>query len=204
MYRIITPIAVLAASLILALPAFGKSQPVEPQWMQALEARSQELNRQYGLGQHDAALRALRFRSEGLNRLHELGTYASSTVNNAIEARERAFAAGRDQQPTSAIDARERAFGEKRNVQLAGATGPDVFERTVQARERSRAGDHFVGDDRFRIDPSTSRPDVTTTVSGSGTEIEWPQVGIGLGLGIVLMLGLMLAVRATRQPPLAH
>lgn len=201
MYRTITPIAVLGAALVLAVPALGKSQRAEPQWMQALEARSQELNRQYSLGQYDPALRALKLRSEDLNRVHALGTYSTTSANKAIEARERAFAVGRDEQPTSAIDARERAFGTKRDVQLASGTSPDAFARALVTLGSTR--DHFVAvDDRFRIDPANVP--VQATVSSSGSEIEWPQIGIGLGIGILLMLGLMLAVRATRQPPLAH
>ncbi len=35
-------------------------------------------------------------------------------------------------------------------------------------------------------------------------DIEWPQVGIGLGIGVLLMIGLYLALKATRQRPLAH
>jgi hypothetical protein len=42
-----------------------------------------------------------------------------------------------------------------------------------------------------------------STIS-SGREIEWPQIGVGLGIGIVLVLGLILGLKATRNPPLAH
>jgi hypothetical protein len=35
---------------------------------------------------------------------------------------------------TSVLDGRERAFVEKRNVQLAGGTPSDVFERAVGSR----------------------------------------------------------------------
>lgn len=38
----------------------------------------------------------------------------------------------------------------------------------------------------------------------SGRDIEWPKIGIGLGIGIVLILGLILGLKATRNPPLAH
>jgi hypothetical protein len=199
MSRTISLISVVGAALVLAVPvASGKGDGGQPQWMQALEIRSQELNRQHGLGQHDSALRALNLRSEGLNRVYELGGY-STTVNQAIEARERAFAAGRDQQPTSMLDARERAFVTKAEVRLEGVTSSGAFERAVAAHQRVTTDP--VRDDRFRIDPSPGSEPVTVT---DGREIEWPQVGIGFGIGMVLAIGLLLTLRATRQRPLAH
>jgi hypothetical protein len=201
MSRTITLIAAVGAALAVAAPALGKSQPVEPQWMQALEARTQELNRTYGLGEYSPAFRALKLRSEALNRQHELGVY-SSTVTNAIDARERSMSVGRGDQSTGTLDARERAFGAKRNVQLSTGTGPDAFERAVAARGTGTTDRVFVHDDRFRIDPGN--PPVTVAATGSGTEIDWPQIGIGFGVGIALALGLIVGLRATRQPPLAH
>ena len=226
MSRTITLIAAVGTALVVALPAYGKGQPVEPQWMQALDARSQELNRQHGLGEYSPAIRALKLRSEALNQQHGLGSYAS-TATNAIEARERSMSVGRDEQPTSALDARERAFVAKRIAQLSGGTPPDAFERAVTARgtgsgevqlssgtppdafERAVAArgtgsvDYFTANDnRFRVTPVNDP--VTVSATGSGDEIEWPQIGIGLGIGIALMLGLVLVLRATRQSPLAH
>jgi hypothetical protein len=242
MSRTITLIAAVGAALAVAVPsALGKGQPVEPQWMQALEARSQELNRHYGLGEY------------------------ASTVTKSIDARERSMSVGRDEQPTSVLDARERAFatkrnvqlstgtppdaferaviagtgalgaypastvrindalehpvsagGErtsmldarerafvaKRNVQLANGTPPDAFERAVAARSTGSVDPFIANDNRFRVTPVNDPVSVSAT--GSGTDIEWPQIGIGLGIGIALMLGLLLGLRATRQPPLAH
>lgn len=58
------------------------------------------------------------------------------------------------------------------------------------------------GDDHTGIQPvETSAP---VASSGSGRDIAWSQLGIGLGVGIVLAFGLMLALKATRQRPLAH
>jgi hypothetical protein len=265
MSRTITLIAAVGAALMLASPAWGKGQPVEPQWMQALDARSQELNRQNGLGDYSPAIQALKLRSEALNQQHGLGSYAS-TATTSIDARERSMSVGREEQPTTALDARERAFVTKRNVQLSTGTPPDVVERAVtarstdelgpypvstvrimdarehpvlagdertsvlDARERSLAAkrnvqlsdgtmpdaveravnargtgstDHFTANDnRFRVTP-VNEP-ITVSATGSGDEIQWPQIGIGFGIGIALALGLLLGLRATRQPPLAH
>jgi hypothetical protein len=49
----------------------------------------------------------------------------------------------------------------------------------------------------------TNVPVASPTVS-SGRELEWPQIGVGFGIGIVLALGLFLAMKSTRQRPLAH
>jgi hypothetical protein len=44
----------------------------------------------------------------------------------------------------------------------------------------------------------------TVAATGSGSEIDWPQIGIGFGVGIALALGLLVAMRFTRIRPLAH
>jgi hypothetical protein len=113
MSRTITLIAAVGAAVVVASPAWGKGQPVEPQWKQALDARSEGLNRMYGLGEYSPEMRALRLRSEALNQKYGLGAYAKSTF--------------------SAIDERERALVEKGNVQPSTGTPPDAFERTVSA-----------------------------------------------------------------------
>lgn len=223
MYRTIFSIAALGAALIVAVPAHGKGQPAEPQWMQALEVRSQELNREHGLGQYDPALRALRLRSEALNRQYGLGqAYPASTiaVNDAIESvRDRrspewlaVFMRGQDAinrqdglqaaypysttAVSGAIDAVRRGDG-------TTVASPDVFERAVAARIGGESMlDRFVANDD-RVQPRPTSPTVVVA-STSGTDVEWPQVGIGFGIGIALVLGLMLALRATRQRPLAH
>jgi hypothetical protein len=265
MYRTITPIAALVAALALAVPAaFGKGQlpepqwmqaleirsealnrqhdlgafhpairalemrsqelnrtyqlgaystqartralqsTSEPQWMQALELRSEALNRQHGLGEYDQAIRALEARSQELNRTYQLGAYSTQSVTKSLDARERSMTAGRDQQPMSAIDARERAFTAKREVQLTTGVYPDVFERAVAARGTGGSTlDRFVANDRSHHVKPANEP-VRISVSGSGDEIRWPEIGIGFGVGIALAFGLVLALRATRQSPLAH
>jgi hypothetical protein len=201
MSRTITLIAAVGAALVVALPAYGKGQPVESQWMQALEARSQELNRQHGLGDYSPAIRALKLRSEALNKQYGLGAY-TSTVTKSIDARERSMSVGREDQSTSMLDARERSFAAKRNVQLSTTTPPDVVERAVAGRDTGTTDRFFANDNRFRVTP-VNEP-TTVSATGSGDDIAWPQIGIGFGVGIALALGLLLGLRATRQPPLAH
>jgi hypothetical protein len=232
MHRSTTIIAALGAALVVAVPAFGKGQPVQPQWMQALELRGEALNRQYGLGDGQSAqpqwIRALELRGEALNLQHGPQAYPESTiavrraiearqgdsgqsqaypestvaVNRAIEARQRLESATR-REVASMLDARERAFGTKLYVQLSTRTPSDVFERAVAAGPVGGSTlDRFVANDN-RFQPRPTNPTVAVSVS-SGSEIEWPQLGIGFGVGIVLVLGLMLAIRATRQRPLAH
>jgi hypothetical protein len=43
-----------------------------------------------------------------------------------------------------------------------------------------------------------------TEVTGSGIELELPQLGIGFGIGLMLALGLFLVMRYTRGRELAH
>jgi hypothetical protein len=192
MSRIITLITAIGAALLVVPAAWGQTQP---------DARDVGMNKLYGLGEYSPEARALKLRSEGLNKLYGLGEWATTTPTS-IEVRERGMSVGRENPTTSMLDAREQAFIEKRNVQLSNGTTPDVFERAVAARGTG-SDDHFVANDnRFRTD-RVDRP-VEVTVTGSGDEVAWPQIGIGFGIGMALILGLLLAVRATRQRPLAH
>jgi hypothetical protein len=72
--------SLLVASAILALVGSGaavSSGGGDQQWREALEARSQALNEQYGLGvvatSEPSWMSALRLRSEALNRQYGLG-----------------------------------------------------------------------------------------------------------------------------------
>jgi hypothetical protein len=82
--------SILIASTIVAMIGSGAalSGGGDPQWTKALEARSQALNEQYGLGVHPlvaagsavatsepAWVRALRLRSEALNMQYGLGAW---------------------------------------------------------------------------------------------------------------------------------
>lgn len=191
MSRIITLITAIGAALLVVVPAaWGQTQP---------DARDVGMNKLYGLGEYSPEARALRLRSEGLNELYGLGNaYGASAVR--IEQARANPVRVETGSTTAMLDAREQAFAAKRDVQLSTGTPPDAFDRAVAANERSKPV--IVVDDRFRIDP-TFQP-APVSVTGSGTEIEWPQVGIGFGVGIAIVLGLLLGLRATRQRQLAH
>ena len=194
MSRTITLIAAVGVALAVAVPSAWGQQ----------DARSDGLNRMYGLGEYSPEIQALKLRSEGLNERYGLGTsaYGASAVR-IEEARQNPVRVD-GASTISMLDAREKAFATRLNVQLSHGTPPDVFERAVAARS-SRSADHFLAaDDRFRFDPSNQPVTTRVSVTGSGHEIEWPQVGMGFGVGVALILGLVLALRATRQRPLAH
>jgi hypothetical protein len=94
--------------------------------------------------------------------------------------------AGLSSDTVAMLDARERSMTEKSNVQPANGTR-----------------DHFIANDnRFRVTPVSDEPPVSAT--GSGTDIEWPQIGLGAMFGIALALGLIVVVRTTRSRELAH
>jgi hypothetical protein len=114
------------------------------------------------------------------------------------------------------------AFGDSWGADQSQAgvrVSPDLADRSVaaaqqdlaamlDARERSlvtrpaTAPQDPVRDDRFRLDPSSIPTPVTTT--GSGRDLEWPQIGAGFALGVLLMIGLLLAMRTPRVRQPAH
>ena len=233
MFRKSTTITAVGAALVLALPATALGQsserfgegPVnqfESQATQAQVLRGQALGRYYGIAvsgaKVDPATQAQILRGQALGRYYEgtkvdaateaqilrgqaLGRYYEGTKVAMLNARERSFDAKSQVEQSSPLDAREAAFGAKRDAQLAGVPGPDAFERAVITNERSKPV--IVVDDRFRLDPNTGVEPGPVQVTNT-RDIEWPQVGIGLGIGLVLMIGLYLALKATRQRPLAH
>jgi hypothetical protein len=234
MFRKSTTITAVGAALVLALPATALGQsserfgegPVNQFDAQATEAqvlRGQALDRYYGIGEYsgakvDPATQAQILRGQALGRYYEgakvdpateaqivrgqaLGRYYEGSKVVMLNARERSFDAKSQVEQSSPLDARETAFGAKRDAQLAGVPGPDAFERAVITNERSKPV--IVVDDRFRLDPNTGVEPGPVQVTNT-RDIEWPQVGIGLGIGFLLMIGLYLALKATRQRPLAH
>jgi hypothetical protein len=96
------------------------------------------------------------------------------------------------------LDARERALGAANESVLASDFYADGFAEAVASRE-SRP--EPVRDDRFRIGPTNAPVLVTPS---PGTDLEWPQIGIGAGLGLLAAIGLLLALRTTRDRRLAH
>ncbi len=206
MFRKSTTITAVGAALVLALPATALGQsserfgegPVNQFESQATEAqvlRGQALGRYYEGTKVDPATQAQILRGQALGRYYE------GTKVVMLNARERSFDAKSQVAESSPLDAREAAFGAKRDAQLTEVPGPDAFERAVIANERSKPV--IVVDDRFRLDPNTGVEPGPVQVTNT-RDIEWPQVGIGFGIGLVLMIGLYLALKATRQRPLAH
>lgn len=82
---------VVASAIVAMVGAGGAVGGGDAQWRKALEARSEALNEQYGLGEHAPAtaaaaatsepayVRALRLRSEALNRQYGLGAWELKT-----------------------------------------------------------------------------------------------------------------------------
>jgi hypothetical protein len=211
MFRKSTTITAVGAALVLALPATALGQsserfgegPVNQFDAQATEAqvlRGRALDRYYGIGEYSGAKADPATQAQIL-RGQALGRYYEGTKVVMLNARERSLEAKAQVEQSSPLDAREASFGAKRDAQLANVPGPDAFERAVIANERSKPV--IVVDDRFRLDPSTGgEPGPVQTTNTR--DIEWPQVGIGLGIGVLLMIGLYMALKATRQRPLAH
>jgi hypothetical protein len=130
--------------------------------------------------------------------------------------------AGSDQQTAAAqqsvqLDRRTDAFDRTAAVSPS-STYRDAADRVVtpssnpgyvDANERGgvprAANSDYVDANQRGAVPS--EPNIVAS-TGSGTEVDWPQIGIGfgLGIGIALALGLGLAItfRPSRQRPLAH
>jgi hypothetical protein len=205
---------VAGVALVLAAPAFGKSQPVVPQWQQALEARSQQLNRNFGLGD---------FAKNNTWQATSVSTYRDAGERSSVPTQPPAVATYRDAgervgaksggelQYLAALEARSRELNRIHRLGEFAPTQIDPqFLAAMQARSEALNRKNGLGSygpigvsdtDRSFVDnPSTPATPVSVT---SGSEIEWPQVGIALGIGIVLVIGLGLALRM-RRPPLAH
>jgi hypothetical protein len=106
----------------------------------------------------------------------------------------------------SASGATERAFAPQ-PFNLRTVVASDSVENATGATERS--GDqsfnlrHMLAADSVQM-PRTGAAPTSIATSDSGSGLEWPQIGIGFGIGILLALGLVLTVRLTRVPPIAH
>jgi hypothetical protein len=87
---VVLVLAGVVASVAIAATAFGSKSPETPAWEKALMARSDALNRHYGLGKYagtrtktarqaemPAWEKALMARSDALNRHYGLGKYAA-------------------------------------------------------------------------------------------------------------------------------
>jgi hypothetical protein len=109
-----------------------------------------------------------------------------ATVVGSPDLADRVIAA-RQKELATMLDARERSLGTQRADSDRG-TG---------------TSDHFnANDNRFRTTP-VNEP-ITAAVTGSGDNIEWPQIGFGVAIGVLFALGLMLVLRTARSRELAH
>ncbi len=213
MTRRISFISIIGAALVLAAPAFGKGERFEqtPQWKQALEARSEGLNQQHGLGRYATAVPPSRLTEsiasrEAMERamlqaerrydfFQDAGLAGVDTRAELRRASYVAVTAGPDADPSSTVAGRTGVF-EAMNEAVSGrGLGVSATvdpSSTVAGRTRVFEA----------MTQATANP-VSIEVT-NGREIEWPQVGIGLGIGLLLGLGLVMAIRHTRIRPLAH
>ena len=135
-------------------------------------------------------------RSEGLNRLYGLGEYAPVDVRS--EGLNKLHGLGEYASP---LDARERSMATRPAPTAGSDFYADGFAAAITQAQRSVVTSP-VRDDRFTIDHS--QVPVPASATGSGREIDWPQLGVGFAIGILLALGLYLAARFTRIRPVAH
>jgi len=100
-------------------------------------------------------------------------------------------------------DVVDRAMLARKNAQPATpSVYPDAFERAAAARGEPTSGALPGHVDRYELDLPQGL--VAPPTTGSGSEIEWPQIGIGVGIGIFSAVAMVLAFRFTRSRPLAH
>ena len=223
MIRRIRFITIVGAALVLTAPAFGKGEPAESVWEdalvaksngtylhyrggeqrtvaptsvweQALIARSQGLNARYGLGQHSPALKALQYRSEALNRQYGLGEFAKIVPS----ARLTESIVSREQ-TARAMRQAERRYSLFRDAGLTDLNTRAEL-RGAALRGVTRAPDAF---ERTVISSTREASPVPVETTSAG-EVDWPQIGLGAGLGLLLGLGFVVAIRFVRIRPLAH
>jgi hypothetical protein len=192
--------AVAGLALVLAAPALGQAQ--QDFWNYD-EQGQKVTNTSPGLAPDE------------LGSLYGGGVASGSpivspdAVDRAVAAREAMLSSG---QRLSYDDHRAETGGQQPAV-----VSLDAFERAVAARNtagrtlvfdsyRVQMGQTSAGRslvfDNHRIDPVGSPTQVT--VSGSGRELEWPQIGVAFGIGIALMLGLFLTLRLAHVRQFAH
>jgi hypothetical protein len=171
-----------AALLIAAVPAWGQGQPAT--YPDVVERAT-----------------AAKIASESTTQLNLRAVLPSDSVESSIGARQRYVA----HQPFNL-----RAVLPSDSVESAMAPQPFNFRDVVasdsveSALAAERYVDRRVVADNYREPPKPVTPSNAIVTSDSGGGLEWPQIGIGFGIGILLALGLMLTVRLTRVPPIAH
>jgi hypothetical protein len=155
----------------------------EPQWLKALQARSEGLNRIYRLG--DYAVPGQYEKQivvpQGPTTLYGLGDQSIPVVHDHGDATQAKLA--------SQSSAKE------------GESLASYYQLVAQpiVPESNPVVVHDHGDaEQAKLDASSSRPELDSSWS-----FDWPQVGIGIGIGMLVLFGLFLTVRHTRTP-VAH
>lgn len=214
--------AVAGLALIVAVPALGQSQ--QDFWNYDRSGQKitdtspgvspQDLGSLYsGSG---SELRAPLLRPDAVDRA-VAAREAQQAARPYPDVVERAVAAKMTEGRSLVFDYHRSGIGERTSQQLGGVIQPDAFERAVASKntagrslvfdnhrighEPSSAGSTLVFDN-YRTEPVSPPTEIVAT--GSGRDLEWPQIGAGLGIGIALMLGLFLTLRLVRVRPLAH
>lgn len=203
MTRRITLITTVLGAAVLAAPAaFGKGEPVTYPPDALERAVGSSITSEPGIGGHGDAFERAVLAREQSSRL-------SATVSP--DAFERA--AVQSQRSHDALMARSEALNRRYGLGVAGPQ--DAFERAAQASQNVQwrralevRGEGLnqryatpISDSHDRVVPTR---DVPTPVSGSGREVDWPQLGIGFAVGLLMALGLLLGLRLTGTRPLAH
>ncbi len=166
---------IIGAALLFAVPAYADDWGADRAQQQAQQAAPIVSERV----SESQALVALRIRSQAQNRKHGLGDFAQKTTDYR-DANERVV------QPQSVIAQQVRSQGLNEKYGLGEFVTDNGY---VDAHERA-------------VPPVS--PTQVVSATSTDDDVQWPQIGIGLGVGIALAFGLMLALRATRQRPLAH
>jgi hypothetical protein len=151
----------------------------------ALQARSEALNQQYGLGTAGTAAEnaALEARSEALNQQHGLGTAGTAAENAALEARSEAlnqqYGLGSE---NAALEARSEALNQQHGLGTAGTAAENA---ALEARSEALNQQHGLGG--------------STTESAGGWTLQEANVDDALLIGGLLLTiaGATFAVRRT-------
>jgi hypothetical protein len=176
MTRKLTLTTVLAmAALVLAVPAFGSPDTDE--------LISVGLGQQYAPDALERAVAANQLGQSSTPRYSDSATAAMTVDKHSLSVSRYSDSATASIE--HAVLAREQA---QREAALQYADYSDSVDGALWAGTT----------------PDVSPPVAETSATGSGSEIEWPQIGFGLGLGILLGFGIFLAMRFIRVRPLAH
>jgi hypothetical protein len=216
------------ASIASAMPAGDEGGPVAttqvaPDTSQAaLQARSEALNVQYGLGtsasdatvtdastggyvtptQGDEAQAALQARSEAMNAQFGLGGSPSeSTLTDASTSGY--VTPAQTDEATAALHARAQALNEQYGLAGGGQTDPAI--QALQARGEAMNAQFGLGgtpSDATVTDASTSGYVAPTTGDGSSFSIQAPSTDEALlaGAAVLMIAGAAFTVRRTSAP----